>query len=204
MKKEVLKCESFLNKNDIEVGIDEAGRGPLIGRVYAAAVIWPKDLDNSEIKDSKKISAKKRKILKEWIQENVLDYGIGYAEPEEIDNLNILQATYLAMHRALNNLKLKFNSILVDGNRFKNYQGIKHQCIIKGDSKFYSIAAASILAKEYHDEYIKELCQNNLELDTNYKLLSNMGYGTKDHINGIKEYGITQYHRKSFKTCQNL
>ena len=204
MKKEISKCESFLNKNDIEVGIDEAGRGPLIGRVYAAAVIWPKDLDNSEIKDSKKISAKKRKILKEWIQENVLDYGIGYAEPEEIDNLNILQATYLAMHRALNNLKLKFNSILVDGNRFKNYNQIKHQCIIKGDNKFYSIGAASILAKEYHDEYIKELCKNNLELDANYKLLSNMGYGTKDHINGIKEYGITQYHRKSFKTCQNL
>ena len=106
------------------------------------------------------------------------------------------------MHRALNNLKTNFNSILVDGNRFKKYNNIKHQCIIKGDNKFYSIAAASILAKEYHDDYIREICQKNLELDSNYKLLSNMGYGTKDHINGIKEHGITQYHRKSFKTCQ--
>jgi ribonuclease HII len=186
---------------DIEVGIDEAGRGPLIGRVYAAAVIWPKSLDNPDINDSKKISAKKRKILKEWIEKNVIDYGIGYAEPEEIDEINILQATLKAMHRALDNLKTKFNSILVDGNRFNPYNNVKYTTIIKGDSKYYSISAASILAKEYHDEYIRNICQENPLLDTNYKLLSNMGYGTKDHIDGIKNNGITPFHRKSFKTC---
>lgn len=196
------KCKPFLDKNDIEVGIDEAGRGPLIGRVYAAAVIWPKNIDNPDVKDSKKISAKKRKEIKKWIENNSVAFGIGYSEPDEIDEINILQATYLAMHRALDNLKTKFDSILVDGNRFKKYNKIKHQCIIKGDTKFYSISAASILAKEYHDEHIKELCLMNPELDTKYKLLSNMGYGTKDHINGIKEYGITKYHRTSFKTCQ--
>lgn len=197
-----MSLQSFLSKDKIEVGIDEAGRGPLIGRVYAAAVIWPKELDNPEINDSKKISAKKRKILKEWILDNVIDYGIGYAEPGEIDEINILQATYLAMHRALDNLKTKFDSILVDGNRFKPYQDIEHTTVIKGDSTFYSISAASILAKEYHDEYIKDICYKNPELDSNYKLLSNMGYGTKDHIRGIQEYGITKYHRKSFKTCK--
>jgi len=201
MKKEIIKCQPFLNQLDIEVGIDEAGRGPLIGRVYAAAVIWPKDLDNPEIKDSKKISSKKRKELRQWIEENVIDFGIGYSEPEEIDQINILQATFRAMHMALNKLTVKPNSILVDGNKFKKYHNIKHQCIIKGDTKFYSISAASILAKEYHDLYIKELCLKNPELDTNYKLLSNMGYGTKDHINGIEEYGVTQFHRKSFKRC---
>ena len=197
-----MSLQSFLSKDNIEVGIDEAGRGPLIGRVYAAAVIWPKELDNPEINDSKKISAKKRKILKEWILDNVIDYGIGYAEPDEIDEINILQATYLAMHRALDNLKTKFDSILVDGNRFKPYQDIEHTTVIKGDSTFYSISAASILAKEYHDEYIKDICYKNPELDSNYNLLSNMGYGTKDHIRGIQEYGITKYHRKSFKTCK--
>lgn len=196
------KCKPFLDKNDIEVGIDEAGRGPLIGRVYAAAVIWPKNIYNPDVKDSKKISAKKRKEIKKWIENNSVAFGIGYSEPDEIDEINILQATYLAMHRALDNLKTKFDSILVDGNRFKKYNKIKHQCIIKGDTKFYSISAASILAKEYHDEHIKELCLMNPELDTKYKLLSNMGYGTKDHINGIKEHGITKYHRTSFKTCQ--
>jgi len=199
-----MSLQAFLNKNHIEVGIDEAGRGPLIGRVYAAAVIWPKDLDNPQVNDSKKITAKKRKVLKEWIQENVTDYGIGYAEPEEIDELNILQATYLAMHRALDNLKTKFDSILVDGNRFKPYQDKDYTTVIKGDATYYAISAASILAKEYHDEYIREICKKNPELDSNYKLLSNMGYGTKDHIKGIQENGITQYHRKSFKTCQKI
>tara|TARA_B100001093_G_C26513027_1_gene878326 strand:- start:124 stop:720 length:597 start_codon:yes stop_codon:yes gene_type:complete len=193
--------KTCINEKNIEVGIDEAGRGPLIGRVYAAAVIWPNNIDNPDINDSKKISAKKRKVLKEWIEQNVIDYGIGYAEPEEIDQINILQATYLAMHRALDNLKTKFNSIIVDGNRFKQYKDIQYQTVIKGDATYYSISAASILAKEYHDEYIKNICQENPELDTKYKLLSNMGYGTKDHMKGIQEHGITVYHRKSFKSC---
>ena len=193
--------KQYLDESKIEVGIDEAGRGPLIGRVYAAAVIWPINIDNPDINDSKKISAKKRKVLKEWIEQNVIDYGIGYAEPEEIDQINILQATYLAMHRALDNLKSEFNSIIVDGNRFKQYKDIQYQTVIKGDATYYSISAASILAKEYHDEYIKNICQENPELDTKYKLLSNMGYGTKDHLKGIQEHGITVYHRKSFKSC---
>ena len=193
--------KTCINKKNIEVGIDEAGRGPLIGRVYAAAVIWPNNIDNPDINDSKKISAKKRKVLKEWIEQNVIDYGIGYAEPEEIDQINILQATYLAMHRALDNLKSEFNSIIVDGNRFKQYKDIQYQTVIKGDATYYSISAASILAKEYHDEYIKNICQENPDLDTKYKLLSNMGYGTKDHLKGIQQHGITVYHRKSFKSC---
>ncbi len=192
------KLEKSYSDDLIEVGIDEAGRGPFFGRVYAAVVNWPKNLENLEIKDSKKISSKKRKILKSWIEENVLDFAIGYAESEEIDELNILQATYLAMHRALDKLKTKPNLILVDGNRFKDYQDISHKCIIKGDDKYLSIAAASILAKEYHDEYILNLCDIDPTLDKKYNLISNKGYGTKAHREGLLKYGMTDLHRKSF------
>ena len=199
-------------KNNInEIGIDEAGRGPLIGRVYAGAVIWQDDLEFDLIKDSKKLSKKKRKIALEWITNNIKYWGVGYADEKEIDNINILQATKLAMKRAIDQVclktkeeKIQIKNIIIDGcgwdTSFKPYNV---ESVIKGDSKYYSIAAASIIAKEYHDMHIKELVENEPELDTRYSLLSNMGYPTKKHIEGIEKYGITNYHRKTFKSCKN-
>jgi ribonuclease HII len=189
--------------NIIECGIDEAGRGPLIGNVYAAAVIWPIGVkpDETLIKDSKKLSPKKRQQALEWIKKNITYYGIGFATNQEIDNINILEATKLAMNRAINNLQIKPTHYIIDGigweKKFNNLQNIKS--IVKGDNYYYSIAAASILAKVYHDKHIIELCQINSTLNEKYKLESNMGYASKKHIEGIKNYGYTDYHRKSFK-----
>lgn len=201
-----------LNKNIIEGGLDEVARGCLFGRVYAAVVIWKNDstletkcnLINNEklkIKDSKKLNREQRNILKLYIEENALDYAIGWASSEEIDEINIRNATFLAMHRALDKLKIKPEHLIVDGNYFKSYNEIEHTCIIKGDNKYTSIAAASILAKVYHDNYIIDLIKENPELEK-YGLLSNMGYGTKKHIEAIKTYGITQHHRKTFGICK--
>ena len=193
-------------KNNInEIGLDEAGRGPLIGRVYAGAVIWDNDKDFELINDSKKLTPKKRCIALKWIKENIKYWGVGYADEKEIDKINILNATKLAMDRAIEDLKTKgynynITHLLIDGtgweNKFKNY---KVESIIKGDSLYYSIAAASIIAKEYHDMHIQELIKNDPELDVKYSLSSNMGYPTVKHFEGIKKYGITDYHRKSFK-----
>lgn len=191
------------NTNDIiECGIDEAGRGPLIGNVYAAVVIWPPNLkpDENLIKDSKKLSSKKRKQSLEWIKKNIPYYSIGYATNYEIDNINILEATKLAMERAINNLPIKPTHYIIDGSGWEkkfNLNNIKS--IVKGDSHYYSIAAASILAKEYHDEHIIDLCKINLDLNDKYNLESNMGYASKKHIEGIRNYGYCEYHRKSFK-----
>jgi ribonuclease HII len=191
-------------KNNImEVGIDEAGRGPLIGRVYAGAVIWDNNLDTDLIIDSKKLTSKKRKIALEWIKNNIMYWGVGYADEKEIDKLNILNATKLAMDRAIEDIKSKLNKdithLLIDGTgwekKFKNYNV---ESIVKGDSKYYSIGAASIIAKEYHDMHINCMIQNEPELDVKYNLSSNMGYPTKKHFEGIKQYGITPYHRTSF------
>ena len=197
-----------------EIGIDEAGRGPLIGRVYAGAVIWGNNIildEKIKIVDSKKLSAKKRNIALQWIKENVTAWGVGYSEPEEIDNINILKATKLAMIRAIDNLKSKINfnptELLIDGIGWSNmfYESeYTVSSIIKGDELYYSISAASIIAKEYHDEYIKDLCSNYPELDTKYGLSKNMGYGTKKHIEGLYKYGISKYHRKTFKPCSLL
>jgi len=193
-----------------EIGIDEAGRGPLCGNVYACAVIWNKDLkppDNLII-DSKKLSKKKRKLAFDWIKTNVKYYGVGFATNEEIDEINILEATKLAMERALADLTLSLssngkslpNNIIIDGTGWeKKFSEYNVKSIVKGDSKYYSIASASIIAKELHDEHIIELCNIDPSLKDKYKLDSNMGYGTKNHIDGIKEYGLSDYHRKSFK-----
>ena len=193
--------------NFIEVGIDEAGRGPLMGRVYVGAVIWDDKLSSDLINDSKKLSKKKRKIAREWIEENALDWAVGWADAEEIDQINILQATRLAITRCLESLSITPKHIIIDGKFWKpfylNGKRIYHRSIIKGDSQYYSIAAASILAKEYHDDYIKELCEENPELDRKYDWSNNMGYGTKKHLQGIERYGITQYHRKSYKPICN-
>lgn len=192
------------NENIIECGIDEAGRGPLIGNVYAAVVIWPYNLkpDENLIKDSKKLSPKKRSQAVEWIKKHIIHFGVGFATHTEIDNINILEATKLA----IDNLQIKPTHYIIDGigweKKFTNLSNVKS--IIKGDSCYYSIAAASILAKEYHDNHIIELCQLNQDIDDKYNLKSNMGYGSKTHIEGIKKYGYTDYHRKSFKIkCLN-
>jgi ribonuclease HII len=192
-------------KNNInEIGLDEAGRGPLIGRVYAGAVIWDQDKECDLINDSKKLTSKKRKIALEWIKNNIKYWGVGYADEKEIDKINILNATKLAMDRAIDDLKSKYNNnlnyLLIDGtgweNKFKNY---KVESIVKGDSLYYSIAAASIIAKEYHDMHINELITIDPTLDDKYSLSSNMGYPTKKHFEGINKYGCSEYHRKTFK-----
>ena len=193
--------------DDNEIGLDEAGRGPLIGRVYAGAVIWG-DKDCDLINDSKKLSQKKRKIALEWIKNNVVAFGVGFIDASEIDEINILEATKKAMDNAIIDLKDKLNNnfiiknLIIDGigweKKFNNYNV---KSIIKGDSKYYSIAAASIIAKEYHDDYIIDLCEKYPDLVNKYDLLNNKGYGTKKHLEGIEKYGISQFHRKSFKRC---
>jgi len=195
-----MQTNYFTEDNIIECGIDEAGRGPLLGNVYASAVIWSSNLNvpDNLIIDSKKLSKKKRKIAFEWIKANIKNYAIGYATNEEIDKLNILEATKLAMQRTINNLPIKPTHYIIDGIGWeKKFNDLKVKSIVKGDSKYYSIAAASILAKEYHDLHIEELCLNNIELN-NYDLLNNMGYGTSRHIEAIKTHGSTNFHRKSF------
>jgi ribonuclease HII len=194
----------YFNKdNIIECGIDEAGRGTLFGDVYASAVIWPLHLepDKDLIKDSKKLSKKKRLKAMEWININIPNYGIGHANNQEIDNLNILEATKLAMERAINNLQIKPTHYIIDGigweNKFNNLDNVKS--IIQGDNHYYSIAAASIIAKQAHDQSIIDLFNLYPELNNKYNLSLNMGYSTKTHIEGIIKYGYCEYHRKSFK-----
>jgi ribonuclease HII len=194
--------EKFYNINNIEIGLDESGRGPLIGNVYAGAVIWENDLKPPDglIVDSKKLSSKKRKDALDWIKKNIKNYSIGYATNEEIDAINILEATKLAMQRAIDNLPIKTEYLLIDGTGWeKKFTQYKVKSIVKGDSKYYSIAAASILAKEYHDEHILNMCSLDDSLIEKYSLNKNMGYASKKHIDGIKLHGYTPYHRKSFK-----
>ena len=194
-----------------EAGIDEAGRGCLSGRVYSAAVILPREFPDDkykEIKDSKKLSRKKRAELRIYIEENALSYSVAYAEPNVIDNKNILNATLDTMHDAVNGLNIKPDFLLVDGNRFKIYFDenddiIPHMLVKGGDNIYYSIAAASILAKEYHDEYVKNLCKLNTDFKK-YDWENNMCYGTKKHMEAIKKYGITKYHRKTFGICKKF
>ena len=185
----------YKNEVDICVGIDEAGRGCMIGPVFAAAVIWNPEVEATNIKDSKKVSRKNRHILRKYIEANAIAYGVGMATHEEIDEMNILNATYLAMHRALDAIKnVEYDRLLVDGKSFKPYKCNVHDCIIGGDNIYVCIAAASILAKEHHDEWIL----TNYGEDVKYDLIHNRGYGTKKHLQGIMEHGITEHHRKSF------
>ena len=196
---------NICKENTIEVAIDEVARGCLFGRLYSAAVVWPIDFDNSiyNINDSKKLSKKKREELYDVIINNAIDWNVNYIEHDEIDKLNILQANMKSMHQNIDNLTLDIDHILVDGNYFKPYKNIEHTCVIKGDSKYCSIAAASILAKVSHDRYITELCDTYPDLQEKYDLLNNMGYPTKKHIEGIKEHGISKFHRKSYGICNN-
>ena len=213
------------NRNRIEAGIDEAGRGCLAGPVVAAAVILPESFPDDtykQIKDSKKLSEKKREMLYDYIIKNVSDYAIASSTPEEIDKYNILQATFNTMHKAINQLSFIPDLLLVDGTSFRpfkiqntktkiqndNYDEtdnvyVEHRCIKGGDNEYLAIAAASILAKVSRDRYMKALCKKHPELHNKYGWMKNKAYGTKQHREGIKEHGITEYHRKSFGICKN-
>ena len=198
--------QTISKKNIIEVGLDEVARGCMFGRVYSAAVIWPEDYvedPNYIIKDSKKLSKKKREELYHYIIDTAIDWNVNYIENDEIDKLNILQATMKSMHTNLDKLLIDVDHILVDGTNFNPYNNTSYTCVPKGDDKYYSIAAASILAKVEHDWYIEDLCKKKPELHEKYDLLNNMGYGTKTHMDNIKKYGISEYHRKSFGICKN-
>ena len=196
--------KSHYYEGKIEAGCDEAGRGCLAGSVFAAAVIFPEDYQNEELNDSKQLTDKKRHALREIIERDALAWAVGIVTPEEIDKINILNASILAMHRALDQLKVRPEAIIVDGNRFKPYthpqslpsggQGVVHTCIVKGDAKYLSIAAASILAKTYRDDYMDQLAKEYPQYDWK----SNKGYPTKKHRAAIKQYGVTPYHRMSY------
>ncbi len=185
---------SHYYKGKIEAGCDEAGRGCLAGSVYAAAVIFPEDYQNAELNDSKQLTDKRRHQLREIIEHDALAWAVGIVTPEEIDKINILNASILAMHRALDQLQVRPETIIVDGNRFKPYQQLPYTTIVKGDGKYLSIAAASILAKTYRDDYMDRLAEEY----PSYDWLSNKGYPTKKHREAIRQYGITPYHRKTF------
>ena len=178
----------------IEAGCDEAGRGCLAGSVYAAAVILPPDYQNELLNDSKKLTAKKRYALREEIERDAIAWAVGIVTPEEIDKINILNASFLAMHRALDQLQVRPEAVIVDGNRFKPYQDLPSTTIVKGDGKYLAIAAASILAKTYRDDYMLSLAEEYPQYDWK----SNMGYPTKKHRKAILEHGVTPYHRKSY------
>lgn len=187
--------KSHFYKGLIEAGCDEAGRGCLAGSVYAAAVILPEDYVNEALNDSKQLTAKRRYELRDEIERDALAWAVGIVTPAEIDEINILNASILAMHRALDGLKLRPEAIIVDGNRFKPYNFIPYTTVVKGDGKYLSIAAASILAKTYRDDYMDRLA---LEYPQ-YDWIDNKGYPTRKHRQAIAEYGITEYHRKTFR-----
>ncbi len=190
--------ESHYYQGKIEAGCDEAGRGCLAGSVYAAAVIFPEDYRNEELNDSKQLTDKRRKVLRDIIERDAVAWAVGVVTPEEIDKMNILNASILAMHRALDQLTVRPEAIIIDGNRFKPYENggvmLPYTTIVKGDGKYLSIAAASILAKTYRDDYMDNLAQQYPQYDWK----SNKGYPTKKHREAIREFGITSFHRKSF------
>ena len=184
----------YFTENCIECGCDEAGRGCLAGAVFAAAVILPPDFQCPELNDSKQLSEKKRYALRPIIEQYAVSYAIGIVTPDEIDRINILQASFLAMHRAIDMLKVRPEHLLIDGNRFVPYTGIPHTTIVKGDGKYLSIAAASVLAKTYRDDYMEQLAEEY----PMFHWSKNKGYPTLAHRKAIREYGTTPYHRKSF------
>ena len=230
VEKEPIVIECLLKKfyhsetNIIEVGCDEAGRGPMFGRVYSGAVVLPKDdsFDHFKMKDSKKFTSKNPKKIQEvaeYIKEHAVAWAVEYEDERVIDEINILQATQSAMHKAIRSVLRQLNGIdtnnlflLIDGNYFKpltvfnkknnRIENAKYETVEGGDNKYTTIAAASILAKTERDKYINELCEENPELVENYDINSNKGYGSKKHMDGIKQYGITKWHRKTFGICK--
>ena len=205
--------KQYLDETKIEVGLDEAGRGCLFGPVTVGAVVWPSndplhnDMPSPIIKDSKKLSEKKRLLLKDYIEENAIAWSVQFISHEEIDKTNILKATMTGMHQCVDDIRkqLEIDTILVDGDKFNAYTDenldyINHECIIKGDNTYKSIAAASILAKTHRDNYIYDLVKNRPDLEK-YALHKNKGYGTKIHMDAVKKYGPIEGHRLSFKPC---
>lgn len=191
--------KSYLHKGVVEAGCDEAGRGCLAGAVYAAAVILPPDFQDERLNDSKQLTEKQRYALREVIEREAVAWAIGIVSPEEIDQINILNASFLAMHRAIDQLKVRPEHLLIDGNRFNPYPDVPHTTIVKGDGKYLPIAAASILAKTYRDDYMNRL-------DTEYPAYDwkhNKGYPTKKHREAIALHGTTPYHRMSFNLVGN-
>lgn len=179
----------------LEAGTDEAGRGCLCGPVVAAAVILPEDFEHPFLNDSKQLSEKRRDELRPFIEEHAIAFGVSFVWQQEVDEINVLQASITGMHRAVEMLKMEPEFIIIDGNKFRNYKEIPHETIVKGDAKFMSIAAASVLAKTYRDEYMKEIHQEF----PMYNWQKNKGYPTKEHRNAIREFGATEYHRKTFR-----
>lgn len=186
--------KNYYEQGRVEAGCDEAGRGCLAGSVYAAAVILPPDYHNERLNDSKKLTARQRYALRQDIERDAVAWAVGVVTPQEIDQINILNASILAMHRALDQLQVRPEAIIVDGNRFKPYRDLPHTTIVKGDGKYMSIAAASILAKTYRDDYMDGLAVEYPQYDWQ----GNKGYPTKKHREAIRGYGTTPYHRMSF------
>ena len=195
MKTEKKMLLPYMEAGRIEAGCDEAGRGCLAGAVYAAAVILPPDFHNDELNDSKQLSERRRYALRPIIEAEAVAWAVGVVTPEGIDRINILKASFLAMHRAIEQLKVRPEHLLIDGNRFTPYPGIGHTTVVKGDGKYLSIAAASVLAKTYRDDYMNRLATEYPE----YAWDVNKGYPTKAHREAIRQYGITPYHRKTFR-----
>lgn len=185
--------------NLVEIGVDEAGRGPLAGSVFAAAVILPVDFHDSRLNDSKKLTAKTRNILREVIEKEAIAFHVAEVSPQRIDDINILNATFEAMNAAILGADHAFDIALIDGNRFKTKGDFKYECIIKGDAKIASIAAASILAKTYRDEQMAHLYQ----IYPNYNWIKNAGYPTQEHRDAIAKHGLTEFHRKTFRWNRN-
>ncbi|HWB27426.1 MAG TPA: ribonuclease HII [Chitinophagaceae bacterium] len=186
--------KKFYNKKQVEAGCDEAGRGCYAGPVFAAAVILPPKFYHADLNDSKQVPPEKREELRLYIEANALSYAVGMIDNDEIDVINILRASFKAMHKALDALTITPEALLIDGNRFTPYKNIPHYCIVEGDGKYASIAAASILAKTYRDAYMRQL-HNEFP---HYNWHKNKGYGTREHRNAIEEHGLCKYHRKSF------
>ena len=186
--------KNYYEQGRVEAGCDEAGRGCLAGSVYAAAVILPPDYRNERLNDSKKLTARQRYALRQDIERDAVAWAVGVVTPQEIDHINILNASILAMHRALDQLQVRPEAIIVDGNRFKPYHDLPHTTIVKGDGKYLSIAAASILAKTYRDDEMIRLAQEYPDYDWQH----NMGYPTRKHREAIRQHGITPYHRRTF------
>jgi len=191
--------KSCYKENVLEAGCDEAGRGCLAGPVFAAAVILPKNFNHSFLNDSKKLSEKERYILRDEIKKFAVCWAIEYLDNNEIDKLNIFRATFVAMHGAIDKLRIKPEYLIIDGNKFIKYKSVQHKCIVKGDSKYYSIAAASVLAKTFRDDYMMKI---HKEFDK-YGWEQNKGYATEKHREAISRYGLTPYHRKSFRLLNN-
>lgn len=186
--------KNYYEQGRVEAGCDEAGRGCLAGSVYAAAVILPPDYRNERLNDSKKLTARQRYALRQDIERDAVAWAVGVVTPQEIDQINILNASILAMHRALDQLQVRPEAIIVDGNRFKPYHDLPHTTIVKGDGKYLSIAAASILAKTYRDDEMIRLAQEYPDYDWQH----NMGYPTRKHREAIRQHGVTPYHRRTF------